>query len=71
MSDDKKIIFSMERVSKTSPTGQVIIKNIFVPKYFWRCACAPRTKNIIPHLINLIVIWIILEYIRQMDIIAQ
>jgi ATP-binding cassette ChvD family protein len=34
MSDDKKIIFSMERVSKTSPSGQVIIKNIWLSFYY-------------------------------------
>jgi sulfate-transporting ATPase len=32
--DDKKIIFSMERVSKTSPSGQVIIKNIWLSFYY-------------------------------------
>jgi ATP-binding cassette ChvD family protein len=34
MSDDKKIIFSMERVSKTTPQGNVVIKNIYLSFYY-------------------------------------
>lgn len=34
MSDDKKIIFSMERVSKTTPQGKVIIKNIYLSFFY-------------------------------------
>jgi energy-dependent translational throttle protein EttA len=30
MSDDKKIIFSMVNVSKQTPTGKQIIKNIYL-----------------------------------------
>ncbi len=32
--DDKKIIFSMERVSKTTPQGKVIIKNIYLSFFY-------------------------------------
>ncbi|HIP36763.1 MAG TPA: energy-dependent translational throttle protein EttA [Crocinitomix sp.] len=34
MADDKKIIFSMERVSKTTPQGKVIIKNIYLSFFY-------------------------------------
>jgi sulfate-transporting ATPase len=34
MSDDKKIIFSMVGVSKTTPTGKPIIKNIYLSFYY-------------------------------------
>ena len=32
--DDKKIIFSMERVSKTTPQGKLIIKNIYLSFFY-------------------------------------
>ncbi len=32
--DDKKIIFSMERVSKTTPQGKTIIKNIYLSFFY-------------------------------------
>jgi len=34
MSDDKKIIFSMVNVSKQTPTGKQIIKNIYLSFYY-------------------------------------
>ena len=34
MSDDKKIIFSMVGVSKNTPTGKQIIKNIYLSFYY-------------------------------------
>ncbi len=34
MSDDKKIIFSMERVSKTTPQGKLIIKDIYLSFFY-------------------------------------
>ncbi|MEY3126534.1 MAG: hypothetical protein RL273_674, partial [Bacteroidota bacterium] len=34
MSDDKKIIFSMVGVSKSTPQGKQIIKNIYLSFYY-------------------------------------
>ena len=34
MSDDKKIIFSMVGVSKNTPTGKQIIKNIYLSFFY-------------------------------------
>ena len=34
MSDDKKVIFSMHRVSKTTPAGKQIIKNISLSFFY-------------------------------------
>ncbi len=34
MSDDKKVIFSMVKVNKTTPTGQHILKDIYLSFYY-------------------------------------
>jgi energy-dependent translational throttle protein EttA len=34
MSDDKKVIFSMHRVSKTTPMGKLIIKDISLSFFY-------------------------------------
>ena len=34
MSDDKKVIFSMVGVSKTTPQGKLIIKNIYLSFFY-------------------------------------
>ena len=34
MSDDKKIIFSMDRVNKTTPSGQHILKDIYLSFFY-------------------------------------
>ena len=34
MSDDKKVIFSMVRVNKTTPTGKQILKDIYLSFFY-------------------------------------
>ena len=34
MSDDKKVIFSMVKVNKTTPTGKHILKDIYLSFYY-------------------------------------
>ena len=34
MSDDKKVIFSMVNVSKTTPEGKQILKNIYLSFFY-------------------------------------
>jgi hypothetical protein len=34
MSDDKKVIFSMEKVNKETPTGKLILKDVYLSFYY-------------------------------------